>query len=79
MQSRPSDIPAQASDALPEDDIDQLFQKLQPLTAPEDIVQQVLARVRQLPAALRHPVRQLDESENNASLTDMPDISEASL
>lgn len=54
MQFRTSDISSLAADTFPEDDIDQLFQKLQPLAPPKDIVQQILARVKQLPATQRY-------------------------
>ncbi len=43
---------------LPEDDIDQLFEKLRKLEPPGDIVKQVLARVKRLPVTPVVPVEQ---------------------
>jgi hypothetical protein len=54
MQFRPSDSSADSSESLTEDDIDQLFLKLQPLEVPEDVVRQVLVRLKRLPIAQRY-------------------------
>jgi hypothetical protein len=55
MQLMSSDRLSFSAESLPEDDVDRLFQKLQKHEPPADIVKQVLARVRQLPAAQRYP------------------------
>lgn len=55
MQFMVSDSHSFSSESLPEDDIDRLFQKLLKHEPPADIVKQVLARVRQLPAEQRYP------------------------
>lgn len=49
------DLGALSSDALPEDDVDRLFQKLQKHEPPLDIVNQLLARIRQLPPEQQYP------------------------
>lgn len=72
MQFMSSDRISFSSESLPEDDVDRLFQKLQKHEPPVDIVKQVLARVRQLPASQRypHPPEQLlpvPESQQDAS------------
>ena len=43
------------SEAFPQDDIDRLFNKLHQLQPPEDIVKQILARVKSLPAPVPQP------------------------
>jgi hypothetical protein len=54
MLSRSFDLLSLSSDILPEDDVDQLFQRLEPLAAPVDIVQRVLARIQQLSEVQRY-------------------------
>jgi hypothetical protein len=49
------DLGALSSEALPEDDVDRLFQKLQRHEPPLDIVKQLLARIRQLPPEQQYP------------------------
>lgn len=57
MQFLSSDTLALSSEAesFPEDDIDRLFEKLQKLEPPKDIIKQILANIKQLPASQRHP------------------------
>lgn len=57
MQLVSSDILALSSEAesFPEDDIDRVFEKLQKLEPPKDIIKQILANVKQLPASQRYP------------------------
>jgi len=43
-----------ASESVPEDDIDRLYQKLEKLEAPADTMQQILARIKKLPASQRY-------------------------
>jgi hypothetical protein len=54
MQNWTFDETLLPSDDMPEDDIDQLFQKLEPLAVPESAIQQILARINQLPPTLRY-------------------------
>ena len=44
-------LPLSEAESFPEDDIDRLFEKLEKLKPPSDIVKQVLARVKRLPAS----------------------------
>ncbi len=37
-----------------EDDIDKLFQKLEPVELPTDVLEKTLSRIRNLPAELRY-------------------------
>lgn len=50
--------PAEAAESSPEDDVDRLFAKLNKLEPPGDIVKQILARIKHLPAP-----RPLSQSE----------------
>ncbi len=43
-------LPLSEAESFPEDDVDRLFGKLQKLEPPGDIVKQILARVKRLPA-----------------------------
>jgi hypothetical protein len=43
-------LAASETESFPQDDIDRLFEKLHKLEPPEDIVKQILARVKRLPA-----------------------------
>lgn len=43
-------LSASEAESRPEDDIDRLFDKLHKLEPPRDIVKQILARVKRLPA-----------------------------
>ncbi len=52
----PSSDRRKSSDEPPQDDIDQLFSRLQPLAVPDDLMQQLLNRIQQLPL----PQRQQD-------------------
>ncbi len=54
MQFVLSDLIALSSEDLPEDDVDRLFKKLQKHEPPVNIVKQILARVRQLPAGQQY-------------------------
>ena len=45
-------LPTSEAESLQPDDIDRLFEKLHKLEPPEDIVKQILARVKRLPAPL---------------------------
>jgi len=45
---------ASEAESFPEDDIDRLFEKLHKLEPPRDIVKQILARVKRLPAPSPH-------------------------
>lgn len=54
MQFTSSPSIALFSENLPEDDIDRLYRQLGKLEPPADSVQQILARIKQLPANLRH-------------------------
>lgn len=42
-------------ESFPEDDIDRLFEKLHRLEPPGDIMKQILARIKRLPAPLPQP------------------------
>lgn len=55
--------PAEAESSS-EDDVDRLFAKLHKLEPPADIMKQILARVKNLPAP--RPLPQSDASENPA-------------
>ena len=57
MQFVSSDILTLSPDmeSFPEDDIDRVFKKLEKLEPPKDIIKQILANVKQLPASQRHP------------------------
>ena len=48
-----------ADDALPHDEIDDLFEKLQPVQPPPSLIQSILNSVNQLP---RHPLPQQPQS-----------------
>jgi hypothetical protein len=54
MQFVSSDLIVASSEDLPEDDVDRLFKKLQKHDPPVNIVKQILARIRQLPAGQQH-------------------------
>ena len=56
MQFVSSDILTLSPDmeSFPEDDIDRVFKKLEKLEPPKDILKQILANVKQLPASQRH-------------------------
>ena len=54
MQFVLSDLIALSSNDLPEDDVDRLFKNLQKHEPPVNIVQQILARIRQLPAGQQY-------------------------
>lgn len=43
------------AESFPQDDIDRLFNKLHKLEPPEDIVKQILARVKNLPTPQHQP------------------------
>jgi hypothetical protein len=76
MQNRPFDPTQPTSDNLPEDDIDLLFQKLEPLAVPESAIQQILARVKQLPPALRYQAEEAGSVEKACSVAGQ-NVSEA--
>jgi HEPN domain-containing protein len=65
MQLQPSD--SSLPELLPEDDIDQLFQKLPRLEVPGDLVKQILARIEQLPIAQRYPQNVSQQADLEAS------------
>lgn len=74
MQFVSSDIISLSSeaDSFPEDDVDRLFKKLHKLEPPGDIVKQILARVRQLPAAQRYPLAPPSEGAESTPVTEGP-------
>jgi hypothetical protein len=63
MQFLSSDIIVVSSASLPEDDVDRLFKKLEQREPPVDIVKQILARVKQLPASQRYQSSPLQEDD----------------
>lgn len=48
-------LPTSEAESFPEDDIDRLFENLHKLEPPDDIVKQILARVKRLPAPALRP------------------------
>jgi hypothetical protein len=70
-----------ASDFVPADDIDQLFQKLEKLEPPADTIKQILARIKQLPASQRYQPAQTpagleeQQTETQAPLPEAPGAS----
>lgn len=50
------------AESFPEDDIDRLFEKMHRLEPPGDIVKQILARVKRLPAPHLSPQPDAEQS-----------------
>ncbi|HEX7735007.1 MAG TPA: hypothetical protein VF458_09090 [Ktedonobacteraceae bacterium] len=53
--------PSSEAEPFPKDDIDRLFEKLPKLEPPGDIIKQILARIKQLPAPWPSPQAGLDQ------------------
>lgn len=60
-----------ADEALPHDEIDDLFEKLQPVQPPPSLIQRILNSVNQLP---RHPLAQQPQSPLSLDSGAMDDI-----
>ncbi len=58
---------------IPEDEIDVLFGKLRKIEPSSDLVKQILARVRQLPASLRYPQTPAHSDEEKPASAPEPD------
>jgi len=63
MQFQIAEISLVSAEMLPEDDIDNVFQKLQPVELPENIVKQIMARIKRLPQAQRYPQHVTEQPE----------------
>ena len=57
-----ADDPLFDDDALPKDEIDDLFEKLQPIEPPPDLIQRILNSISRLP-----PPPQLSQPEDDVS------------
>lgn len=66
MQFQKAEISPVFAASLPEDDIDRIFQKLQPLELPKNSVKQIMARIRQLPPAQRYQQEAGEQTETDA-------------
>lgn len=66
MQFQPAEISPAFAESLPEDEIDKIFQKLQPLELPKNSVKQIMARIKQLPASQRYPYNVSKQTEADA-------------
>jgi|SwirhisoilCB1_FD_contig_31_11924749_length_343_multi_4_in_0_out_0_1 hypothetical protein len=63
MQFQIAEISPVFAESLPEDDVDRAFQKLQPLELPENMVKQIMARIKRLPASQRYPQNVGEQNE----------------
>jgi hypothetical protein len=56
-------LPILEAESFPQDDVDRLFEKLHKLEPPNDIVKQILARVKRLPAPSLQPDEEVSSAE----------------
>lgn len=59
-----------SGELTPEDDIDRLFEKLPKLEPPGDIVKQIIARIKRLPAPLPLPPSESASEEKQQGVAD---------
>jgi hypothetical protein len=59
-----------SGELTPEDDIDRLFEKLPKLEPPGDIVKQIIARIKRLPAPLPLPQPEPASKENQQEVAE---------
>lgn len=68
MQILSTDSVSLASEFMPEDDVDRLFEKLQRREPPANIVAQIIKRIRQLPAEQIYQPPTVSEKTDRSTL-----------